>query len=147
MEQPLSHGVNSLHGHLMDPLLGLVVKIHPLLGAVNVISKIIVVEVLSHVLQSVQQVAGLPQKIFQCLKYFFCKIQKLSTKKSKSFQEYDNIKNLLLELINCYTRKLILSSLYSFFLISVSVLSDLCKFIVQVNIKILPKKVNKSKPR
>ena len=77
MQEPLAHGVDGLDRYLVYLLLGLVVQVHPLLGARHVVREVIVVQVLPgkqivsvrsgirnisfeqrlpHVLQSVQQV-------------------------------------------------------------------------------------------
>ena len=77
MQEPLAHGVDVLDRYLVYLLLGLVVQVHPLLGARHVVREVIVVQVLPgkqivsvrsgirnngfeqrspHVLQSVQQV-------------------------------------------------------------------------------------------
>ena len=53
----------------MDFLLDFRVNVQPLLGSGNIISEVIVVEILPHVLQSVQEVAGLPEVVLQGLKY------------------------------------------------------------------------------
>ena len=49
-------------------LLHLGVKVQALLGPGHIVSEVVVVEVLPHVLQSVQEVAGLPEVVLQCLK-------------------------------------------------------------------------------
>ena len=46
MQEPLAHGVDVLDRYLVYLLLGLVVQIHPLLGARHVVREVIVVQVL-----------------------------------------------------------------------------------------------------
>ena len=50
-------------------LLHLGVNVQPLLGPGHIVSEVVVVEILPHVLQSVQEVAGLPEVVLQGLKY------------------------------------------------------------------------------
>ena len=72
LKQALSHSINILDGDLVDLLLGFVVEIHRLLGAVHVVSEVVVVEILPHILHPVQQLTTLPNKILQPLEKTYC---------------------------------------------------------------------------
>ena len=57
LQESLTHLVNLFDRYLVYLLLCLVVQLHALLSTSNVISEVVMIEILPHVFQAVQQVA------------------------------------------------------------------------------------------
>ena len=60
LEDPLSHGVDGVDGDLGDFPPQVVVLLHTLLGAVDVVGEIVVAKVFAEVVQTVKHVGALP---------------------------------------------------------------------------------------
>ena len=54
LKKSLAHAINILNWHFMNLLLDFIVNVNSFLGSTNIICKVIVIEIFSHIFQSVQ---------------------------------------------------------------------------------------------
>ena len=68
LKQSLTDGVDVLDGDLDDLSPDFCVEVHRLLGADHLVGEVVVVQVLPHVVKSVQHVGALPHEVLEGLK-------------------------------------------------------------------------------
>lgn len=68
LQQSLANIINIFYRNLQYFPLDLIMNVHSFFGTVDIVSEIIMIQIFSHIVQTVQHVWTLPQEVFQCLK-------------------------------------------------------------------------------